>query len=890
MVTKNEKKILLFIKYAPVVFILIFSLVFTLIITKYINEESKHDISRIKDLYVNSHNQKIKEKVNNMYKYILHEENNALDKLKKNIKEKVYEAHNIAIKIYQQNKDIKSKQEIIELIKFYFNDIRFNDGRGYIFIEDINGKKILQPINKKLEGKNLLNFKDINGYQFVKTIVDTIKNKTEKFDEYYWNKNDDTSKAYKKISFYKYFEPYDFAIGTGEYIDDFKNNLKNQILSFNDSLDSLNNEYIFILDYKGNILSHKDTSLIGKNILDFKGKKNLEIFRNFKMIKNYEESYIHYHFPLKGKNTKLKTSYIKKLPKWKWIIGSGYNDEELESLILKEKDAVNKIKNDRYFLILSGSTIITIFLMLISLYLTRILENRFVKYKKTIKETEEEKIKELIKNAKIYEDLFEANKSKILLIDPKNGEILNANKSAVDFYGYTKDKLLSLNISAINTLTINEIKIEIDYAKREKREYYNFVHKLANGEKKHVEVLTSPSIFNGIEVLFSIINDSTYRYEMNNKLLKTELEFKSLFEFSNIGLSIRDTSGNITQINEKLINMLGYSKNELLNKPNTLLSPEGKNLDENSMFLKLTKKEIYNYSIEKTYLRKDGTTFESLLSVASFINLDGEITHILSSVIDISEMKRKDNLLFQQSKMAAMGEMIGNIAHQWKQPLSTISVVSSGIKMQLEYGQLKEDMIISSMDDIQNSVGYLSHTIDDFRNFFKPNKAKSYFHIDDLINKTIKLISAKLKVEEITVVFEVSSLKIKTLENELIQVIMNILKNSIDAFNDKQISKLIFIKTLQIKDNLLIVINDNAGGIPQNILDRIFEPYFTTKHKSQGTGIGLYMTEEMVVKHMNGSIVASNTKYKYNGSNYLGAEFVITLPMKTNKDLEKEIL
>ncbi len=885
MVSTDEKKLLIFIKYAPVIFILIISLLLTLMITKYSDDESKHDITKIKNLYINSHNEKIKEKVNNMYKYILNKETNALDNLKKNIKEKVYEAHDIATKIYNQNKDKKSKEEIIQLIKFYLKDIRFNKGRGYIFIEDINGIKILQPINEKIEGQNLLNFKDVNGYQFVKTIVETIKNKTEKFDVYYWNKDEDTTKAYKKIAFYKYFEPYDFAIGTGEYIEDFKDNLKNQILSFNNSLDSLNYDYLYILDYDGTILSHKDVYYIGKNIFDFKDKKSLEFFKKFKLIKDYRESYVHYHFPFKGKNSKLKTSYIKKIPEWKWIIGSGYNNEELELLILKEKNTVNEIKTNRYYFILTSSILITILLMLISLYITNMLKNRFITYKKTIKKTEEEKTKELTKNAKIYEDLFEGNKSIILLVNPKDGQIINANKSAVNFYGYAKPKLLSMNISDINMLNVEEVKVEIDHALKDKREYFNFIHKLANNEKRHVEVLTSPSVFNGIKVLFSIIYDCTYKYEMKNELLKTECEFKSLFEFSNIGLSITDTKGNIIQINKKLIDMLGYSENELLNKPNTLLSLKGNNEEEKNMFLKLTKKEIDNYSIEKTYKRKDGTTFETLLNVASFINLNGETTHVLSSVVDITEMKRKDNLLFQQSKMAAMGEMIGNIAHQWRQPLSTISVISSGIKMQLEYGLLEEGSLISSMDNIQNSVGHLSNTIDDFRDFFKPNKSKSSFNINDLINRTLKLISAKLKAEEVKIVLEVSPLKIRTLENELIQVVMNILKNSIDAFKNQN-PKLIFIKTIQKENDLIIHIKDNAGGIPKNILDRIFEPYFTTKDKSQGTGIGLYMTEEMIVKHMHGSIIASNSKYTYEGHDYIGAEFVITLPIKLNEDLD----
>ncbi len=244
----------------------------------------------------------------------------------------------------------------------------------------------------------------------------------------------------------------------------------------------------------------------------------------------------------------------------------------------------------------------------------------------------------------------------------------------------------------------------------------------------------------------------------------------------------------------------------------------------------------------------------------------------------LQKSRQKDHILAHQSKMAAMGEMIGNIAHQWRQPLSVISTTSTGIKFQKELGLLKEEDIITSMDTITKSAKYLSSTIDDFRDFFKPTKEKTYFNIDDAINKALSIISHQYYNHSITIFKNIESISIYGFENELVQVLINILNNAKDALvAQKQKDNLVFIDVNLENQNVVIKIKDNARGIPQDTLSRVFEPYFTTKDQSQGTGIGLYICEEVIKKHMNGSIYVNNTTYDYNQQTYTGAEFSILL-------------
>ncbi|MFA6740038.1 MAG: transporter substrate-binding domain-containing protein [Arcobacteraceae bacterium] len=246
------------------------------------------------------------------------------------------------------------------------------------------------------------------------------------------------------------------------------------------------------------------------------------------------------------------------------------------------------------------------------------------------------------------------------------------------------------------------------------------------------------------------------------------------------------------------------------------------------------------------------------------------------------ELIQKENILNQQSKMAAMGEMIENIAHQWRQPLSLISTAATGAKLRKDFESLSDADFYEAMDIINNSAQHLSNTIDDFRNFFSNEKESSFFDINIPIEKVLYLVSSKLKNRNIEIVKNTQEIIILGLVNEFIQVLLNVINNAVDALEEiDSKNKFIFIDIYKEKDTLILKIKDNAGGIKEEIMDRIFEPYFTTKYKSQGTGIGLYMSNEIIKKHMNGDISVSNKKYLYENINYNGAEFKIVLPLNS---------
>ena len=246
--------------------------------------------------------------------------------------------------------------------------------------------------------------------------------------------------------------------------------------------------------------------------------------------------------------------------------------------------------------------------------------------------------------------------------------------------------------------------------------------------------------------------------------------------------------------------------------------------------------------------------------------------------IAVEENIKKDRLLSRQQKMISMGQMIENIAHQWRQPLSLITTSLSAVKLKKQLNDLDDEYLIKSIDTVLNTSKYLSNTIDDFRYFFKPQKEKEKFLLKNCVDKTLELLKSAFFENKISVIEDIDEIVLFGYETELIQVLINILNNSKDALlntNDKE--RVVFIEAKRENQKIVIKIKDNAGGIDSEILEKVFEPYFTTKHQSQGTGIGLYMCEEIIYKHMNGHIDVSNVEYEYNNNKYKGALVLIIL-------------
>ena len=244
------------------------------------------------------------------------------------------------------------------------------------------------------------------------------------------------------------------------------------------------------------------------------------------------------------------------------------------------------------------------------------------------------------------------------------------------------------------------------------------------------------------------------------------------------------------------------------------------------------------------------------------------------------EIAFKQRLLEMQSRQAQMGEMIGAIAHQWKQPLNALGLIMQDIEDAYSFGEIDESYITEVVGNGMRNIRYMSQTIDDFRDFFKPNKSKKHFNVKKAILDVLDLLGKQYQNNGISVTIdEVNSFTLYGHINEFKQVIINLLNNARDAFIDNKITLRHVTITIDAGDNEgTVKVKDNAGGVAASIMDRMFEPYVTTKSEEKGTGIGLYMSKIIVENSLGGSIdVANYTKAKEKG-----AEFTLAFPLTQN--------
>jgi len=257
-----------------------------------------------------------------------------------------------------------------------------------------------------------------------------------------------------------------------------------------------------------------------------------------------------------------------------------------------------------------------------------------------------------------------------------------------------------------------------------------------------------------------------------------------------------------------------------------------------------------------------------------FANRINLYTKLIKSV---EENRQKDLMLNEQSKLASMGEMIGNIAHQWRQPLSVIATGVTGMQLEKSYGLLTDEKFEETCDIINNNAQYLSKTIDDFKNFVTGERVKKPFNLKKDIDSFLHLVEGTIKNKNIEVILDLDEdIIIDGYENELTQCLINIFNNAKDVLlSNEDTNRLIFITTKIENKEIIIEVKDNGGGILDNIINRVFEPYFTTKHQSQGTGLGLHMTYNLIKEGMSGSIDVYNREYKHKNIEQKGAEFII---------------
>jgi len=397
-------------------------------------------------------------------------------------------------------------------------------------------------------------------------------------------------------------------------------------------------------------------------------------------------------------------------------------------------------------------------------------------------------------------------------------------------------------------------------------------------------------------------------------------QYKEAIEKSNI-ISKTDVKGIITFVNDEFCKISGYTQEELIgSNHNIVRHPDVAASKFKLLWDTINAKNIYKSTVKN--LAKNGTTFYVNTTVVPILDERGDIEEFIAIRYDvtkevfykqelqrrelelselnatlekrveektaqlqelnatleqrvkreISKNEEKQKVMFWQSRLASLGEMLANIAHQWRQPLTELNLTLFSMK---KAALKRDDAEVEKLySDSKNVIQNMSTTIDDFTNFFKPNKAQEYFKIADSINESLSILEQLLEKEMVSVKVDIDVIEVFGIANELSQVLINLLKNSVDAF----VNSGVLIREIKISvkcdgEFASIEFEDNAGGIKEKSLYKIFEPYYTTKHKSQGTGLGLFMSKMICEKGLDGSINVESKKST--------TIFTIKIPLKS---------
>ncbi len=381
--------------------------------------------------------------------------------------------------------------------------------------------------------------------------------------------------------------------------------------------------------------------------------------------------------------------------------------------------------------------------------------------------------------------------------------------------------------------------------------------------------------------IFRPANNSVRR---NARELKSQKEYADLITQINTNAIIAvDDNFEILTFNKSAQEIFGYTQEEMLHTkliddriiPLKYLQMHNIGLEN---FIKSGKLKSVNKVFELEGKHKNTTIFPIRISFG--FNIEGDRKIVVANIQNITEEKEKDSLIMEQSRFAAMGEMIGNIAHQWRQPLSSISTIATGTKLRYKNNLISDEELENTFDKIKEHTQHLSKTIDDFRDFLRHDTKKELFDLSEVIYQSISLTQAAYKDNNIDIIFENNDEKftLNGSSSELSQVFLNILNNAKDILVEKEIeNKFVIIKILKEDDLVIVKIHDNGGGIPKEIKEKVFDPYFTTKHKSQGTGIGLFMSRKIITQHFDGNIKVQNQEIAVDNKKYFGAEFLIKI-------------
>jgi PAS domain S-box-containing protein len=751
--------------------------------------------------YISHQKQIIKQEVNRVVDMISHEKEQSGMLTRSKIKSRVYEAYAIAQNIYRQNKTAKTEAEIQKMILDALRPIRFENGSGYYFIIRMDGDEVLFADQPKMEGLNLLDMQDTHGQYIIKDEIQIVRQSGEGFYEYHWTKPDSAGNDFKKISFIKRFEPYNWCIGTGSYVDDVEGQIKANLLSTISRIRFGKEGYIFVNRLNGDALVSNGKVFSGAKKLWEIFNKNPEkikaIFKKeHKAALKPDGGFIYYSFiKLTNPNKESpKASFIRGIPDLQWLVGAGvYLDDVETDIALMQTKLNNQIKEKMLYFVLTVMGIVTLFFLFFN-WLNRGLKNDFnliVTFFNKAAHSDEEIDRKPIKFVEIDQMAEYANK---MLADRKQAE-----------------------------------------------------QALRESEKKYRN-------------LFENLYDVYYR---------------------------TDNKGIFTLLSPSVEKQFGSKPEELIGENIKDFYVQPKRREE---FLSLLTKNGYVDNFEAQLKRKDNYVVWVSTNAKLLKDEEGNIIGVEGITRDVTYAKKLEEQIRQSQKMESIGTLAGGIAHDFN---NILGIILGNTELALD-DVPKSTSIRQNLEEVRTAILRAKNVIRQLLSFARKTKLeKKPINILPIVRESLKLLRSSIPTSiDIRQNIPEDIGTILADPTQINQILINLCTNAEHAMPEGGIIE-ITLKNIELVETaaaklpalepgryINLTVSDTGHGISQEKIDRIFDPYFTTKEVDKGTGLGLSVVHGIVKEH-NGLITVESEPGK-------GTVFSIFLPIVEEEAVVEE--
>jgi PAS domain S-box-containing protein len=728
--------------------------------------------------YIARQKQIIKQEVNRVVDLISYEKQQSEILTRNLIKSRVYEACSIAQNIYQQNKTARKKAEIRQMILDALRPIRFEHGTGYYFATRLDGVEILFADKPEMEGLNLLDMQDTRGQYVIKDEIKIVRQSGEGFYEYHWTKPDSSGNDFKKISFIKRFEPYDWLIGTGLYVDDVESQIKANLLSTISRIRFGKEGYIFVNRLNGDALVSNGKLLSGTKklweIFNKHPEKSKDLFeKEYHAALKPEGDFIDYSF-IKLTNPDKespKASFIRGIPDLQWLVGAGvYLDDVETDIALMQTKLNNQIQDKMLYFILIVTGIVALFFLFFN-WLNRGLKNDF--------------------------------------------------NLIVSFFNKTAHSDEEIDREPIKFVELDQMA-----------EYAN---KMLADRKQAEEALR-----------------------------ESEKKYRNLFENLYDVYYCTDDKGIFTLLSPSVQRQFGSAPDELigLNIKDFYVQPKRR-----EEFLSLLNKDGYVDNFEAQLKRKDNSVVWVSTNAKLLKDEKGNIIGVEGITRDVTYAKKLEEQIRQSQKMESIGTLAGGIAHDFN---NILGIILGNTELALddvpEWNPARQNL-----EEVRTAVLRAKNVIRQLLSFARKTKLeKKPINIVSIVKESLKLLRSSIPASiDIHQNIPEDIDTIMADPTQINQILINLCTNAEHAMPDGGVI-VITLKNIEVDEMTAakhpelnpgryvnLIVSDTGHGIPKEKIDRIFDPYFTTKEVDKGTGMGLAVVHGIVNGH-NGLITVES--------------------------------